>query len=79
MMSKTTSEKAAGDVIEPAARSSSSIEAGKVAAAHDDSFEVFKKEEGQVDFRTVGWVHAAVIFLKRESFLSSGSLALTIT
>ncbi|KAF7118491.1 hypothetical protein CNMCM5793_008017 [Aspergillus hiratsukae] len=30
----------------------------------DDSFEVFKKGEGQVDFRTVGWLQAAVIFLK---------------
>ncbi|KAH7034710.1 transmembrane amino acid transporter [Microdochium trichocladiopsis] len=52
-----------GDGIEPVARSSSSIENGKVAA-QDDSFEVFKKQEGQVDFRTVGWIHASVIFLK---------------
>jgi hypothetical protein len=33
----------------------------------DDSFEVFKKGEGQVDFRTVGWLQAAVIFLKGMS------------
>ncbi|EXJ80441.1 hypothetical protein A1O1_08586 [Capronia coronata CBS 617.96] len=30
----------------------------------DDNFEVFKKEEGMVDFRTVGWIWASVIFLK---------------
>ncbi|EAL91688.1 putative neutral amino acid permease [Aspergillus fumigatus Af293] len=30
----------------------------------EDSFEIFKKGEGQVDFRTVGWLQAAVIFLK---------------
>ncbi|KXJ96108.1 transmembrane amino acid transporter [Microdochium bolleyi] len=66
MSLNATSEKAAGggDAIEPVvARSSGSIEAGKIAA-QDDSFEVFKKNEGQVDFRTVGWVHASVIFLK---------------
>lgn len=33
----------------------------------EDSFEVFKKGEGQVDFRTVGWLQAAVIFLKGMS------------
>jgi hypothetical protein len=32
--------------------------------ARDDEFEVFKKGEGQVDFRTVSWIHASVIFLK---------------
>ncbi|KAF7164370.1 hypothetical protein CNMCM5623_008958 [Aspergillus felis] len=30
----------------------------------EDNFEIFKKGEGQVDFRTVGWLQAAVIFLK---------------
>jgi len=63
-MSKATSEKTS-DLIEPAARSSASIEAGK-DVAQDDMFEVFKKAEGQVDFRTVGWIHASVIFLKSE-------------
>lgn len=29
-----------------------------------DSFEVFRKEEGAVDFRTVEWIHASVIFMK---------------
>jgi hypothetical protein len=34
----------------------------------EDSFEIFKKGEGQVDFRTVGWLQAAVIFLKGRSY-----------
>lgn len=29
-----------------------------------DEFEVFKKTEDGVDFRTVGWPRAAIIFLK---------------
>lgn len=33
-------------------------------ADKNNSFEVFKKEEGVVDFRTVEWLHASVIFLK---------------
>ncbi|KAF1817171.1 hypothetical protein P152DRAFT_387626 [Eremomyces bilateralis CBS 781.70] len=32
--------------------------------AATDNFEVFKKEEGAVDFRTVSWIHAAMIFTK---------------
>ncbi|KAJ6787532.1 hypothetical protein PWT90_02787 [Aphanocladium album] len=32
-----------------------------------DSFEVFRKEEGAVDFRTVEWIHASVIFMKGKS------------
>ncbi|KAI3395897.1 hypothetical protein diail_682 [Diaporthe ilicicola] len=61
-MSQSTPEKA--DAITPVpARSSGSIDAGKLENA-DDAFEVFKKGEGTVDFRTVGWVHASVIFLK---------------
>ncbi|VUC22878.1 unnamed protein product [Clonostachys rosea] len=51
------------DTITPApARSSDSIDNGKVD--QDDAFEVFKRSEGTVDFRTVTWVHASVIFLK---------------
>ncbi|KAK7751468.1 hypothetical protein SLS62_006553 [Diatrype stigma] len=62
-MSGKTSEKG-GDTISPApARSSGSIDAVKLGDA-DDAFEVFKKQEGQVDFRTVSWIHASVIFLK---------------
>ncbi|KAJ5562908.1 hypothetical protein N7461_001669 [Penicillium sp. DV-2018c] len=30
----------------------------------EDKFEVFKRGDGQVDFRTVSWVRASVIFLK---------------
>lgn len=30
----------------------------------ENSFEVFRRGEGAVDFRTVGWLHASVIFLK---------------
>lgn len=64
-MSRTTSEKA--DVIRPVpARSSGSIDAGKLENA-EDAFEIFKRGEGTVDFRTVGWVHASVIFLKGEA------------
>lgn len=44
-------------------RRSGSVEDGKLEAA-DEAFEVFRKREGEVDFRTVGWVHASVIFLK---------------
>lgn len=53
------------DNITPAPRSSGSIEAGKLENA-DDAFEVFKKGDGAVDFRTVGWIQASVIFLKSE-------------
>ncbi|KAI3543600.1 transmembrane amino acid transporter [Colletotrichum abscissum] len=61
-MSQTNSEKS--DAITPApARSSGSIDAGKLENA-EDAFEVFKRGEGTVDFRTVGWIHASVIFLK---------------
>lgn len=56
------------ETITPAApvRSSGSIDDGKVERG-DDAFEVFKRGDGQVDFRTVGWVHASVIFLKGMS------------
>ncbi|KAK1980691.1 transmembrane amino acid transporter [Colletotrichum cereale] len=61
-MSQTNSEKT--DAITPApVRSSGSIDAGKLENA-EDAFEVFKRGEGTVDFRTVSWIHASVIFLK---------------
>ncbi|TQN65817.1 N amino acid transport system protein [Colletotrichum shisoi] len=61
-MSQPSSEKT--DAITPApARSSGSIDAGKLENA-EDAFEVFKRGEGEVDFRTVGWIQASVIFLK---------------
>lgn len=63
-MAPAASEKTGGDAIAPApGRGSGSIEAVKLETA-DDAFEVFRKQEGQVDFRTVSWVHASVIFLK---------------
>ncbi|KAK6087644.1 transmembrane amino acid transporter [Seiridium cupressi] len=63
-MASKTSEKA--DVITPSPeRSSGSIQDGKTEP-NDDAFEVFKKQEGQVDFRTVSWIHASVIFLKDQ-------------
>lgn len=51
---------------------SPSIENGDIkfeteAHAGDDSFEIFKKEEGAVDFRTVSWIGASIIFLKSKS------------
>ncbi|KAH7151792.1 transmembrane amino acid transporter protein-domain-containing protein [Dactylonectria estremocensis] len=64
-MAVTASEKGV-DAITPApgrTSSSSSVDAGKVDNS-DDAFEVFKRGEGTVDFRTVGWVHTSVIFLK---------------
>ncbi|KAI1084349.1 transmembrane amino acid transporter [Whalleya microplaca] len=61
-MSAKTSEK--GDTITPIpARSSGSIDAVK-AESPDEAFEVFKRQEGVIDFRTVSWIHASVIFLK---------------
>lgn len=35
--------------------------------ADESDFEVFRREEGAVDFRTVTWPHASVIFLKCKS------------
>lgn len=56
-----------GEEITPAAEwSSSSADAVKLEDA-EDAFEVFKKGDGSVDFRTVSWVHASVIFLKGKS------------
>jgi hypothetical protein len=40
-------------------------------AEMEDQNEVFKRGEGQVDFRTVSWIRAGVIFLKSELYLPS--------
>lgn len=56
-------EKTDVEDIVPAVRSSSSLRVGKVEDT-DDAFEVFKKNDGAVDFRTVGWISTSVIFLK---------------
>ncbi|KAI0016439.1 transmembrane amino acid transporter [Xylariomycetidae sp. FL0641] len=61
-MTDKSSEK--GDAISPLpARSSGSIDAVKVGTS-DDAFEIFKKQDGLTDFRSVSWIHASVIFLK---------------
>jgi hypothetical protein len=39
--------------------------------ADENNFEVFRRGEGAVDFRTVGWLHASVIFLKCKEELPS--------
>lgn len=36
----------------------------RVEKANEDEFEVFQRGEGHVDFRTVGWLKAAIIFTK---------------
>lgn len=42
------------------------MSADSVERVEDDAKEVFKKANDKVDFRTVKWVHASVIFLKSE-------------
>jgi hypothetical protein len=60
-----------------------SIDAARVSAEHvddnynttmkeeggvaTDSFEIFKKNDAGVDFRTVTWPQATMIFVKRQS------------
>lgn len=56
------SQKAEEEIILPVTHSSGSFRSK--AEETDDAFEVFKKEAGAVDFRTVGWIPASVIFLK---------------
>jgi hypothetical protein len=52
------------DIIAPAMSSSESVNVEK--GQYDDDNEVFKRGEGIEDFRTVGWIPTAVIFLKRK-------------
>jgi len=61
-MSSNDDEKKGLDSISP----TRSIAAGEVhpAKGSDDDFEVFKAQTDGVHFRTVGWIHASVIFLK---------------
>lgn len=49
----------------PAAETMSEINDG-LKDPNGDSFEVFKKTDNAVDYRTVGWPHAAVILLKSK-------------
>lgn len=39
-------------------------------AKHDEAHEVFQREAGHVDFRTVSWPRATVIFLKIQFAMS---------
>ncbi|KAG8630790.1 hypothetical protein KVT40_002409 [Elsinoe batatas] len=50
------------DVIEPTPDDRSGTDS--ITKNAEDDFEVFKKQEGAVDFRTVGWIATSVIFLK---------------
>ncbi|PSN61447.1 hypothetical protein BS50DRAFT_592922 [Corynespora cassiicola Philippines] len=54
------SEEKRQDDIAPVQSSSESLNIGKV----EDDGEIFKRGEGNVDFRTVSWIHTSVIFLK---------------
>lgn len=58
------SEKAESITAAPA-RSSDSVDDGKLGQSED--LEIFQRREGEVDFRTVGWIHASVIFLKGKN------------
>ncbi|OIW33224.1 amino acid transporter [Coniochaeta ligniaria NRRL 30616] len=62
-MSTGDMEKAEAITAAPQRSSTSSIEAGKLENT-EESFEVFKRDGTSVDFRTVGWIQASVIFLK---------------
>ncbi len=64
-MSTGDMEKAEAITSAPQRTSSSSDDAVKLENT-EDAFEVFKREGAGVDFRTVGWIQASVIFLKRE-------------
>lgn len=65
-MAKTADEIAPA----PSRNSTSSAERyGKIENA-ENATEVFKTGEGGVEFRTVGWIHASVIFLKSQLTLS---------
>lgn len=50
--------------------SSGSIELGRQEKVDDG--EVFRQGDGVVDFRTVGWIQASVIFLKGMFSLFNG-------
>jgi hypothetical protein len=62
------------DVIAPAV---SPPESFSVEKADLEDGEVFKRGEGYEDFRTVGWVHTAVIFLKRKHSRTKALLSKT--
>ena len=42
---------------------------GTQKAELEDQSEVFRRGEGQIDFRTVSWIRAGIIFLKGKPSL----------
>jgi hypothetical protein len=68
-MSSSEGEK--GDKQSSGMLSSGSIELGRQEGVDDG--EVFKQGDGVVDFRTVGWIQASVIFLKGNLFSDHSS------
>lgn len=60
-----TGNKISSDDVRPIPSEDNIGEVEKTQLAENE-FEVFKKGEGVVDFRTVTWYHAAMIFLKSE-------------
>lgn len=60
-------EKAEAITPAPQRNSTSSNYAEKLDNS-EEAFEVFKREGASVDFRTVGWIQASVIFLKRKCY-----------
>jgi hypothetical protein len=62
-MSTTDGEK--GEITPVPQRTSTSGSGDVKLENAEDAFEVFKRDGGKVDFRTVGWIQASVIFLKR--------------
>jgi hypothetical protein len=73
-MSSSEGEK--GDKHSSGILSSGSIELGRQEGVDDG--EVFKQGDGVVDFRTVGWIQASVIFLK-GNLLSDDSFCWALT
>lgn len=64
-MATTDTEKSEIITPVPQRTSTNSDDAGKLENT-EDAFEVFKRDGAGVDFRTVGWIQASVIFLKRK-------------
>ncbi len=64
-MSTSDMEKAEAITAVPQRNSTGSDDAVKLEST-EDAFEVFKRDGASVDFRTVGWIQASVIFLKRK-------------
>lgn len=64
-------------VVENNTAASPDVAAGSIQmekpGSGDEEFEVFKKIDGAVDFRTVSWVRASVIFLKCKCLLQPES------